>query len=338
MSLDYNSLLLAVGFSAACLSMTLFGIWLTARSDKFLLTWAVSVLLIVGDVFAYEAYIRTPGRMLGLATFALLLIGFATMLGAAHQFTSGRSPLSRIVLGSAVSLAATLPPMALGYDGLGFMLENSFAALLLFATAFEYWKGRAESPVPIIGVAALYSITAISFVLCALVLVSDGRLVLGHAPSNWAEDLSLVIVIASMTGIGALSLALNQGRLAQHHRRDALTDPLTGLLNRRALFDLHGHAPVGAFMAVVVFDLDGFKAINDEFGHATGDAVLKVFAEELAANLQPTDVAARMGGEEFAPVHQAHPAREGGVRRRTHPRGLRRAPDRNRDAPALMHR
>ena len=77
MSLDYNSLLLAVGFSAACLSLTLFGIWLTARSDKFLLTWAVSVLLIVGDVFAYEAYIRTPGRMLGLATFALLLIGFA---------------------------------------------------------------------------------------------------------------------------------------------------------------------------------------------------------------------------------------------------------------------
>ena len=302
MSLDYNSLLLAVGFSAACLSMTLFGIWLTARSDKFLLTWAVSVLLIVGDVSAYEAYIRTPGRMLGLATFALLLTGFATMLGAAHQFTSGRSPLSRIVLGSAVPLAATLPPMALGYDGLGFMLENSFAALLLFATAFEYWKGRAESPVPIIGVAALYSITAISFVLCALVLASDGRLVLGHAPSNWAEDLSLVIVIASMTGIGALSLALNQGRLAQHHRRDALTDPLTGLLNRRALFDLHGHAPVGAFMAVVVFDLDGFKAINDEFGHATGDAVLKVFAEELAANLQPTDVAARMGGEEFALV------------------------------------
>ncbi|TGP39692.1 GGDEF domain-containing protein, partial [bacterium M00.F.Ca.ET.229.01.1.1] len=93
-----------------------------------------------------------------------------------------------------------------------------------------------------------------------------GRLVLGHAPSNWAEDLSLIIVIASMTGIGGLSLALNQGRLAQHHRRNALTDPLTGLLNRRALFDLHGEAPVGAFMAVVVFDLDGFKAINDEFG------------------------------------------------------------------------
>ncbi|TGV46710.1 GGDEF domain-containing protein, partial [Mesorhizobium sp. M2D.F.Ca.ET.160.01.1.1] len=71
---------------------------------------------------------------------------------------------------------------------------------------------------------------------------------------------------------------------------------------RRALFDMHGHIPVGAFTAVVVFDLDNFKAINDEFGHAAGDEVLKVFARELAANLRSADVAARMGGEEFALV------------------------------------
>jgi diguanylate cyclase (GGDEF)-like protein len=302
MSLDYNSLLLAVGFSAACLSLTLFGIWLTARTEKFLLTWSISALLIVGDVVAYEDYIKTPGRILGIATFALLLVGFSTMLGAAYQFRSGRSPIPLAVFGSCISLAIALPPMALGYDGLGFMFENFLAALLLFATAYQYWMGRTEAPVPIIGLTVLYSATAISFVLCALALAWDGKLVLGHAPSNWAEDLSLVVVIASMTGIGALSLALNQGRLARYHRLDALTDPLTGLLNRRALFDLNGGAPIGAFTAVVVFDLDDFKAINDEFGHATGDQVLKVFAEELIENLRPTDVAARMGGEEFALV------------------------------------
>lgn len=302
MSLDYNSLLLAVGFSAACLSLTLFGTWLTARTDKFLLTWAISALLVVGDVFTYNAYIATPGRILGVATFTLLLVGFSMMLGAAYQFRCGGSPVPRILIGGGISLAVALPPMALGYDGLGFMFENMFAALLLFATAAEYWKGRAEAPALTIGVAALYSATAISFVLCAAALAWDGKLILGHAPSNWAEDLSLVIVIANMTGAGALSLALNQGRLAQYHRLDALTDPLTGLLNRRALFDLNGDAPIGAFTAVVMFDLDGFKAINDEFGHATGDQVLKVFAEELTSNLRPTDVAARVGGEEFALV------------------------------------
>ncbi|RUX28919.1 GGDEF domain-containing protein, partial [Mesorhizobium sp. M4A.F.Ca.ET.050.02.1.1] len=86
MLLDYNSMLLAVGFSAACLSMTLFGTWLTARSDSFLLTWAISVLVIVGEVFVYDAYIEAPGPVLGVLTLALLLLGFSVMLGAAHQF------------------------------------------------------------------------------------------------------------------------------------------------------------------------------------------------------------------------------------------------------------
>ncbi|CAN7537045.1 GGDEF domain-containing protein [Mesorhizobium sp. LjRoot246] len=302
MSLDYTSLLLAVGFSAACLSLTLFGMWLTARSEKFLLTWAISLVFVVADIFAYDAYIDMPGRLLGIATITLLLLGFSTMLGAAYQFRSGGSPIPRTVLGSAISLTVTLPAMALGYDGLGFIFENAFAALLLFATALEYWKGRDEAPALTIGITTLYSATAISFALCAMVLVWDEKLVLGHAPSNWAEELSLIIVIASMTGIGALSLALNQGRLARHHHRNALTDPLTGLLNRRALFDLHGDIPIGAFTAVVVFDLDSFKAINDEFGHAAGDEVLRMFARDLAGNLRPADVAARMGGEEFALV------------------------------------
>ncbi|QPC92786.1 GGDEF domain-containing protein [Mesorhizobium sp. INR15] len=302
MSLDYTSLLLAVGFSAACLSLTLFGMWLTARSERFLLTWAISLLLVVGDIFVYDAYIEMPGRLLGVATLAFLLLGFSAMLGAAYQFRTGGSPMRRMLIGSGISLGAALPPMALGYDGLGFLFENMFAALLLFATAYEYWKGRDEAPALTIGITALYSATAASFALCALVLAWDGKLILGHAPSNWAEELSLIVVIASMTGIGALSLALNQGRLARHHRHNALTDPLTGLLNRRALFDLHGNAPVGAFTAVVVFDLDSFKAINDSFGHAAGDAVLKVFARKLSDNLRPADVAARMGGEEFALV------------------------------------
>ena len=112
MSLDYNSLLLAVGFSAACLSLTLFGTWLTARTDKFLLTWAISALLVVGDVFTYEAYIATPGRILGLAAFTLLLVGFSMMLGAAHQFRSGGSSLPHILMGSGIALAVALPPMA----------------------------------------------------------------------------------------------------------------------------------------------------------------------------------------------------------------------------------
>lgn len=80
---------------------------------------------------------------------------------------------------------------------------------------------------------------------------------------------------------------------------DATTDPLTGLLNRRAflsLLDRHG-AEGGC---VAVFDIDHFKCINDTWGHAAGDLVLQSFAQVARRTLRGGDHIARIGGEEFA--------------------------------------
>jgi diguanylate cyclase (GGDEF)-like protein len=103
-----------------------------------------------------------------------------------------------------------------------------------------------------------------------------------------------------MTGIGALSLGLNQARNAARHRVASLIDPLTGAMNRRALFDRYGDRPFGAFMAIVMFDLDHFKGINDTYGHALGDEVLRRFAEVARRHLRSSDDLVRLGGEEFA--------------------------------------
>lgn len=86
--------------------------------------------------------------------------------------------------------------------------------------------------------------------------------------------------------------------------RLAVTDPLTGLHNRRyALPQLarmdEAARRSGTALAVMVLDLDRFKAVNDSFGHAAGDAVLVEVARRLRANLRPDDLAARIGGEEF---------------------------------------
>jgi diguanylate cyclase (GGDEF)-like protein/PAS domain S-box-containing protein len=80
-------------------------------------------------------------------------------------------------------------------------------------------------------------------------------------------------------------------------RRLADRDPLTDLLNRRS-FDA-ALAQAGP-AAVVVLDLDGFKAVNDGHGHHAGDAVLVAVADVLRARLRRTDVVARLGGDEFA--------------------------------------
>jgi diguanylate cyclase (GGDEF)-like protein len=134
------------------------------------------------------------------------------------------------------------------------------------------------------------------------VLIAEGKLVVGTTPTNWAEDVNLITSIIGMTIAGALSLSLSQSRLAARHRREAETDALTGLLNRRALFERHGAGEMAEQTAVIVFDLDEFKTINDRHGHGIGDLVLRRFAAAIGDNLRPFDTAARMGGEEFALV------------------------------------
>ena len=90
---------------------------------------------------------------------------------------------------------------------------------------------------------------------------------------------------------------------ALEHR--ALHDPMTDLANRSLFFDrlrqaLHAARRDRSQVALVMLDLDGFKAINDTRGHATGDAVLKEVASRLRLGLRATDSAARLGGDEFA--------------------------------------
>jgi len=91
---------------------------------------------------------------------------------------------------------------------------------------------------------------------------------------------------------------------ADEYQRLALVDPLTGLCNRRAAEDrLAAEASrsqrYGHSFTVISFDLDNFKHINDTYGHPAGDLVLKEFAKRLEGAVRLSDLASRMGGDEF---------------------------------------
>jgi diguanylate cyclase (GGDEF)-like protein len=113
------------------------------------------------------------------------------------------------------------------------------------------------------------------------------------------EDLELVKLFANHVAIALENAAAHQRLISA-----AVTDPLTGLPNRRLFADRVGHALARrgrshGQTAVLFLDLDRFKLVNDGLGHAAGDAVLRAVAARLRENLRASDTVARLGGDEF---------------------------------------
>ena len=124
-------------------------------------------------------------------------------------------------------------------------------------------------------------------------------------------------VLAELWLMGLLAGIALWAQMAQLHMllslyRQATRDSLTGLFNRRALVErlmdeYHRTNRYNRSLAVVLFDLDRFKRVNDSYGHLTGDAVLKGFARLLTGMLRTTDVVGRYGGEEFRCQSKGYP-------------------------------
>jgi diguanylate cyclase (GGDEF)-like protein len=117
---------------------------------------------------------------------------------------------------------------------------------------------------------------------------------------------NLAIVLAVVAGSVAVLVATRARLQGEREamRRWALTDPLTGLANRRGLserieYEVARHARQSRRFAIVMIDLDGFKLVNDRFGHPAGDELLRDVAAALLEAVRDQDTVARLGGDEF---------------------------------------
>jgi diguanylate cyclase (GGDEF)-like protein len=141
--------------------------------------------------------------------------------------------------------------------------------------------------------------------MAVLALTQVAVLVLGKTAPDWYLLLAVVAVYVGVCiGIAVFAEILHRERRAAEQM--ALVDVLTGLPNRRhaeILLDAHFAAAArGIPLAVVMFDLDRFKEVNDRHGHDVGDAALRAFADVLRSNTRRMNLSARFGGEEFIAV------------------------------------
>jgi diguanylate cyclase (GGDEF)-like protein len=201
------------------------------------------------------------------------------------------------------------------YDFLGKQSKSTLLALslVLIATIGLLDYAFAAQHVPIF-VLYLFPITAAAWfvsnraglavaVLCALVdFVID--LILFRALPNSGN----IYLSGAATVVAYLLAARLLSNLSQQVAREkelARTDYLTGVPNRRAFFEiaeneLHRARRYNHVFSTAFIDLDNFKAVNDRFGHQTGDALLRLVAETIKKDIRIVDTVARMGGDEFA--------------------------------------
>jgi diguanylate cyclase len=282
----------------------------TVMAGGFMVIW----YLVLGPTIAQGA----TGLLVGVVSVAypvgdlVLLFGMVAMLlrGSAE---SSRRPLRILIVGM---LSFMIADICFGYVELGegfsggtwpdlFWLSANWAFAL--AANDQYHRGvlpPALEPsvkqsaqrvvlLPYLGVALGYGLLLL--IARHQQLYPLGGLLLGGVV------LTGVVVVRQV-----VALRENAGLVQQYHEL-AITDGLTGLSNRRRFLDLaelelqrarrHGR-PVG----IVMIDVDHFKQINDRYGHAAGDVVLRTVVERCQAALRSNDVLARYGGDELVAV------------------------------------
>ncbi len=303
MQLDMLTMLAVNVTVMSVLAAVLLFTWMRERSS-LVGWWGLALLVMAAGVLVAAASARF--QLPEVAVFGPDLV----ILGCAMQWTAARSFERRpalpvwVLAGPAAFLAAS------GY--LAFDMRVALACTLLagycLATGQELVAGRPDRLGSRWAVVALLLMTAVGYLswlpLIRLAPIGDASQLL---TSHWSA-IVVLITLAGRIALAFMVLALAKERRELEQRVDALTDPLTGLPNRRALVEAThelerpGATPKETPTSVLLFDLDHFKEINDAYGHRLGDHVLKVFAETLSRQLDGGSFVARMGGEEFAAI------------------------------------
>jgi diguanylate cyclase (GGDEF)-like protein len=278
--------------------------WLRSQGATWFAWWSASLLLGCVTALLFMMQPAVDGhRTVGIG-IAFLIAAFACCWQGARAF-EGRPPLWVAALAFPVAwLASTTFFGAMESVVVRIVSSSAAIAILLALAGLEFWRGRSEplpSRWPVIVIFASFCL----FMLARIPMIGILPYPFGALPMEpgYLGAFNL-IMFAHTILLSVLFVSLSKERLELDQRTKALTDPLTGTLNRRAFIArgerlLARHAYEHAPLSLLFLDLDHFKSLNDRFGHSGGDDVLMSFVDLVNSCIRPTDYLFRIGGEEF---------------------------------------
>lgn len=302
LSLDISTLYLVATLAAALLGAMLLFFW---RQEKIaaLGWWGAAYILGAASVALWTMGGPELGWELSLAVNAVGFIACGLMWDAARAFHGRPANWIGVIAGPALWIAAVVALDPIDPE-LRMMIGAAIVAAYAALTAGELWRERRKSlraRWPAIFVPLLHGVVLMLPILLGdLYRASDAAIM----AQVWVAAFAAELVIYAVGTVFIIVMLVSE-RTVSAHKTAASIDPLTGLLNRRGFSEatsrmIEREAKAGRPITVMIFDIDHFKSVNDRFGHAAGDDVLKVFSNIVVTSLRMSDLVGRVGGEEFA--------------------------------------
>jgi diguanylate cyclase (GGDEF)-like protein len=308
MPLDLPTLFFVSTCVTALLGIFLLVLWLQDRSVRALGYWA-SAYLIGG--FAVALWIVGPTFLSGAGSdlaSALLFTSCGLIWCGARKFHGRNASIAFAIAGAVVWLVATKFPELMQWDSARVVVSSLIITTYAVLTASELrWERRkpkssAAQRARSLMIPALHGAIFLSPILTTTLFSSSAPIA-----ANGFFPLFALLTLIYVVGTAFIVVVMAKEHSALVHKTAAITDPLTGLFNRRGFFEaaetlVARQRKSGEPVTIMMFDLDHFKSINDRFGHETGDEALKAFAATASGNMRGNDVIGRLGGEEFAAI------------------------------------
>lgn len=302
MGVDIFTLFAANAVVLSVTALAFFAAWRGQRHEIYWISWiAANLTLALALILFVVAPAELSNVPIALAN-CLLVFGLGLRWRAARQFGRRSSSLGPVVVPTLITAGLFAFPSIFDH-GIVYTSINVMLAAQAAATAYEFWRDRQDGLPSRYGLVTAYGLMVLSFAarVGQGVLLSNG--LTSYLPQDTMLQVHLLITLLHTSASGAFALSIAYERAAIDLREAALRDPLTGTYNRRAFeMRLQSHLANRDDFAIVIFDIDHFKAVNDRYGHAAGDTALCVCAETIVQTFRSSDFVARIGGEEFAAI------------------------------------